>query len=1257
MKNYLYEEKIIIIEGKKNMLNKGLIRLLIFVIFIVGVPIEKVYGQSYEKHKGTFQWKKTLTYSKDGSGDEEGIRVSFVSSTKDGGFIGGGYGLRSEHQLIFKIDSFGNVEWVGQYTSEMECVIDVQEKSTRGYIVLSKPTGTIVDEEGKTVRSSDWHIFELDINGEKGKEMYLEGENVDIPSKIIATKEDGYMVVGYGNSIIEGLENKGDYDCWILKLDHQLKKMWIKSYGGTGCDKGISIKEAPDGGYVVFGTTISSETNPKSYDFWLFKIDENGDVVWNKTYGDTNTDTVIDDKRIKGIDIQLADDGGYALLGVTELNIGTTINHGEKDYWFAKTNKNGELEYERTYGGSKDDLPIGFVKIDDGGYMIGGESYSDDGDFNENSGVKDVWIIQTDEKGELIWKWNNGTKYSDEIYSIEKGKDGGTVFASKIENNHEVNKFYLGEQPYLYELKMNGQVLKDFKKNQFNYKVLLPYGTDMIPIITAKAVDMDATVNIIQAMSLPATTKVKVIKNGIVLNTYFIQLMLEENTNIYLKDLKINDKTVSDFVYNEYTYEVELPYESMKVPKVTAIAQDPNVTVNIIQTESLPGITRIELTDTYGELLSEYVICFNLGKSNNAYLKDLRVDNETVSDFVYNDYFYEVELHNGRNRVPLVTAKAKGENANIQIDNAKGLPGITKVEVVAEDGKVVKIYEIKFTVKDQQSGQEDLHSDSDNNTSNDHSNSHDSSGNINNNKGNGTGFSNSQTGENRVSPLQKPKEILQKSVKYLKNAQGNKEEMIDVAINTIKDVPRIMQEVDQPKEMIDAVISIIKSSETLLSDKDIVLQKREELKDAVIHLGEKAMDKVGQIQLSSENIKVDGDTARASIPSEWIQQQMEDKKKYFKKIKDELKKTVGEERIGEAKGILTINMPINIKTTKNIVTDFKGEIITEIKKKNIDQIAFNMKYAGFIVGSDTFENINKEDYITLETALVNKGRLEAPRDVERIENMPEIEINGFIRGKRIPKFKKPMIVYFDLSYIDLSKYSKEDLESLTVYLYDEDLKGWKAVGGRYNPVTKQINVYRIHLSTYTVMKSNKAFSDIKNHSNEKEINLLLQKGILEDDDEFMPNKEVSREEFVGWLSRNFGLDEKELRLPFKDVEVSSPYYKEIAAAFDQGLIQGKEANRFEPKENITNEEAAVVMAKVFEKYEHVKTPKEMDQYFAQYEQQGEINLWSKGAIATVFQKRLVGENQNPYNPIAPMKREDAALMIYKLQECVWEDRF
>ncbi len=97
------------------------------------------------------------------------------------------------------------------------------------------------------------------------------------------------------------------------------------------------------------------------------------------------------------------------------------------------------------------------------------------------------------------------------------------------------------------------------------------------------------------------------------------------------------------------------------------------------------------------------------------------------------------------------------------------------------------------------------------------------------------------------------------------------------------------------------------------------------------------------------------------------------------------------------------------------------------------------------------------------------------------------------------------------------------------------------------------------LSKYTVMQSQKSFSDVDNSWAKDEINELLGKGIVDETSTFQPKSQVTREDFTTWVAKSYGLTKDDLEVPFEDVPKDHPHYSEISTAYEQGIISGKSA--------------------------------------------------------------------------------------------------
>ncbi|WP_176231860.1 Ig-like domain-containing protein [Candidatus Hakubella thermalkaliphila] len=148
------------------------------------------------------------------------------------------------------------------------------------------------------------------------------GKDLDWASSIQQTKDGGYIVAGGTESF-----GAGGYDFYILKLDSTGKVLWEKTYGGEYYDEASSIQQTKDGGYIVAGYTTSFGTG--SLDFYLLKLDPQGKVLWEKTYGGEYWDGAFS--------IQQTQDGGYIVAGYT-----TSFGAGEEDFYILKLDPQGK---------------------------------------------------------------------------------------------------------------------------------------------------------------------------------------------------------------------------------------------------------------------------------------------------------------------------------------------------------------------------------------------------------------------------------------------------------------------------------------------------------------------------------------------------------------------------------------------------------------------------------------------------------------------------------------------------------------------------------------------------------------------------------------------------------------------------------------------------------------------------------------------------------------------------------------------------
>lgn len=341
------------------------------------------------------------------------------------------------------------IEWQNTIGgSATDYLYSIQQTVDGGYILggwsASDSSGDKMENNLGTIGSNDYWIVKTDSTGNIQWQNTIGGDYYDYLQSVQQTIDGGYILGGWSYSNISGdkTENSSYWDYWIVKTDAFGDIQWQNTIGGSNDDRFHTLHETTDGGYILGGYSYSNISGDKTEnslglnDYWIVKTDSTGNIQWQNTIGGDREDITQS--------IQQTNDGGYILGGTSGSKISgdkTENNIGSYDYWIVKTDSIGNIQWQNTIGGSNYDALSEIQQTADGGYILGGYSFSNiSGDKTQNNwdstlNTCDYWIVKTDSVCNIIWQKTIGGNGYDRLCSIQQTADGGYILGGYSNSN------------------------------------------------------------------------------------------------------------------------------------------------------------------------------------------------------------------------------------------------------------------------------------------------------------------------------------------------------------------------------------------------------------------------------------------------------------------------------------------------------------------------------------------------------------------------------------------------------------------------------------------------------------------------------------------------------------------------------------------------------------------------------------------------------------------------------------------------------
>ncbi len=321
-----------------------------------------------------------------------------VVECSDGGFAVAGatrsFGLGDWDFWLIRTDNLGNELWAYRYgTDEDEYCYDLVMCSDGGFALAG-----YTDEPG----DDTYWLVRTDQDGNHlWNQTYDYPGNSDFVYDLVLCSDGGFALAGYTHP-----HTPESSDIWLVRTDADGNHLWNQTYGGTETETASSVVECSDGGFAIAGDIYTSTFEGQAF---LVRTDSNGDLIWSRHYGG--------DSGESAYSLITSSAGGFVLTGYTE-----SYGEGDSDLWLVRIQADGDMVWNRTYGGIYWDDGWDLLESENGDFLITGRTAS------FGAGNADAWLIRTDHIGNHIWNHTYGGMPNDRGDAVIEYSTGGFAF-------------------------------------------------------------------------------------------------------------------------------------------------------------------------------------------------------------------------------------------------------------------------------------------------------------------------------------------------------------------------------------------------------------------------------------------------------------------------------------------------------------------------------------------------------------------------------------------------------------------------------------------------------------------------------------------------------------------------------------------------------------------------------------------------------------------------------------------------------------
>ncbi len=349
------------------------------------------------------------------------VPTNIIQTSDDGYiFIGTSDNNNQSDLWVVKISASGNQQWSKKYGDSNE--------DEFGYAICLSDNGYIL----AGVKNNQSWILKISSTGTIIWEKSYGDIGIDIPSSIFSVT-GGYVL---GGTSFSANHSNGLGDYWILKFDDNGNQLWEKFYGGSLTEKLSQLIPTSDGGMIAVGTTSSNDGDVPNLigqsDIFIVKMNGTGDMSWSKTYGGLSMD--IGASICEVANNQYVFTGTKGILNLDATGIQKTFDN---NVFVATISSTGNIVWQKNFGGSNYDFGSS-ISVSNNGVIVGGRTISYDGDISSTNGGFDTWLFELNNQGDLEWQKSYGGDKNDILSQIIPDNNGGFVIINSTNSKNSV---------------------------------------------------------------------------------------------------------------------------------------------------------------------------------------------------------------------------------------------------------------------------------------------------------------------------------------------------------------------------------------------------------------------------------------------------------------------------------------------------------------------------------------------------------------------------------------------------------------------------------------------------------------------------------------------------------------------------------------------------------------------------------------------------------------------------------------------------